>query len=403
MVMVAGTAAEWSGANPDHPFATSNASSIHSEDRHRSEPFDVTFVVQTSTDRVWLIADTCTRWTGQIVLILFLSDELPFKTNEVHSLPTACRSGSSNSTTTNANSTSSDDVPNSSLISYHNRTSTNKHNTQVEVPRVKSGTLMGSVADFPINYLRNLGIGLVQTSHFLVADVDFVPSRNLYTEIMQHGSLMLNDLMMALVVPAFQRHVGSCSSVADCRALAAQLNFIPASLEELQQCVAGNTSASTSLMANPSRSLRSRRDVCFAFQAEKNHYGHSTTRSSDWLAASAHWPVPQPITCIDSIRYEPYLVLSTWGSDTPRYDEQFTGYGKNKIQFVNHLRVAGFKFSVLPREFLVHFPHPFSPAKLTWLQNTTLRKHVDTQFASFMKKLAREYSGLNSSVTPLCS
>jgi len=217
---------------------------------------------------------------------------------------------------------------------------------------------------------------------------------------------MLNDLMLAVVVPVFQRRVRSCSSVADCRALVAQTNPIPASLEELQQCVTGIIPApatETTLEANSSRSLRSRSGNCIVFQAESNYHGHSTTRSSDWLAASAHWPVPQPITCIDSIRYEPYLVLSTWGPATPRYDEQFTGYGKNKIQFVNHLRVAGFKFSVLPREFLVHFPHPFSPAKLTWLQNTTLRKHVDTQFASFMKKLAREYSGLNSSVTPLCS
>ena len=396
-----GTSAEWSGANDDHhlPMSSAFSSAALGEPKTSSAPFDVTFVTQASIDRVWLMADTCVRWTGPIVLVVFLSEEPPFKTDGIL-LPTVCNSGRSSSTSPG------DSIPSGSLSSNQSRMLVNRQ-IRDEPARVKSALFVGSSdAEYPVNHLRNLAIGLVETSHFLVADVDFVPSRNLYTEVLQHGYHMLNDLMLAVVVPVFQRRVRSCSSVADCRALVAQTNPIPASLEELQQCVTGIIPApatETTLEANSSRSLRSRSGNCIVFQAESNYHGHSTTRSSDWLAASAHWPVPQPITCIDSIRYEPYLVLSTWGPATPRYDEQFTGYGKNKIQFVNHLRVAGFKFSVLPREFLVHFPHPFSPAKLAWARNTTLRKHVDTQFASFMKKLAREYSGLNSSVTPLCS
>jgi hypothetical protein len=31
-----------------------------------------------------------------------------------------------------------------------------------------------------------------------------------------------------------------------------------------------------------------------------------------------------------------------------RYEESFTGYGKNKIQFVNHLRFLAYEFRVLP-------------------------------------------------------
>ena len=33
---------------------------------------------------------------------------------------------------------------------------------------------------------------------------------------------------------------------------------------------------------------------------------------------------------------------------TPIYSEAFTGYGKNKIELVTHLRFAGFKFHALP-------------------------------------------------------
>ena len=38
---------------------------------------------------------------------------------------------------------------------------------------------------------------------------------------------------------------------------------------------------------------------------------------------------------------------------TPLYAEQFTGYGKNKIQFVTHLRFAGFRFHALPGAYVV--------------------------------------------------
>jgi hypothetical protein len=350
---------------------------------------------------------------------VFLHEESPLKANKVL-LPTSCHSGSSGSQTKDdsrfSSSGSSDNIPSDSTISHHGKT-LNSHETLVGATRVKSVIFVGSsVADYPVNHLRNLGIGRVQTSHFIVADVDFVPSRGLYAELLQHGSLMLNDLMLALVVPAFQRRGGSCTSVSACRALAAQTNFIPANLEELQQCMAGNTSSvptyTARLMSNSSRSLRSRSSIssrsrgssgCIVFQADNNYDGHSTTRSSDWLAASAHWLEPKPLTCFESSRYEPYLVLSTWGSATPRYDEQFTGYGKNKIQFVNHVRFAGFKFAVLPREFLMHFPHPKSSAKLAWLRNSTLHQQVDNQFVDFLKKLTKEYSSLRSSMAPICS
>jgi hypothetical protein len=48
--------------------------------------------------------------------------------------------------------------------------------------------------------------------------------------------------------------------------------------------------------------------------------------------------------CGSGVRYEPYLVLPTRGLPvglwTPAYDERFAGYGKNKIQFVQHVRYS---------------------------------------------------------------
>jgi hypothetical protein len=60
------------------------------------------------------------------------------------------------------------------------------------------------------------------------------------------------------------------------------------------------------------------------------------------------------IKCFDDNDYEPYLVLRK-GAPDPPYAEVFTGYGRNKIQHVNHLRMRGYSFSVVPGIFLVHF------------------------------------------------
>lgn len=45
-----------------------------------------------------------------------------------------------------------------------------------------------------------------------------------------------------------------------------------------------------------------------------------------------------PIPCFRSNRYEPYLLLRRCAPTLPPFAEAFTGYGKNKIQHVAHLR-----------------------------------------------------------------
>merc|ERR1740117_11269 len=94
-----------------------------------------------------------------------------------------------------------------------------------------------------------------------------------------------------------------------------------------------------------------------------NEGGHSTT---DYL----RWFMQPPdkvrrIECFLSERYEPYVILRHCPS-TPLFNEGFVGYGKNKIQHINHLRYSGFIFYVLPRSFFVHFPHPSSGARTVW-------------------------------------
>ena len=85
---------------------------------------------------------------------------------------------------------------------------------------------------------------------------------------------------------------------------------------------------------------------------------------------------------------------------TPRFDERFFGYGKNKVQLLVHLRLAGFVFEVLARGFLMHFPHPKSASKELWL-HTSAHGAVDRLFNEFRAAMAAQYRN-RTQLTPLC-
>lgn len=87
-------------------------------------------------------------------------------------------------------------------------------------------------------------------------------------------------------------------------------------------------------------------------------------RYTEWWTRS-RGDDPIPIPCFRNARYEPYLILPNLPS-TPIYSEAFTGYGKNKIELVTHLRFAGFKFYALAGAFAVHMPHVKSAQKVQW-------------------------------------
>jgi hypothetical protein len=173
------------------------------------------------------------------------------------------------------------------------------------------------------------------------------------------------------------RHRGQCGTLESCRKLLATPSFMPATLLELSACFRSNR--------------------CAVFQGDNNPEGHATTNSQDWIRSSSEWRDPRPLECFLSGRYEPYVVLSS--AAAYNYDERFKGYGKNKIQYIQHLRHENFKFAVLPREFLLHFPHPRSSAKFRWLLNPKVHRNVDREYSRYLKELRK----INTApFTPIC-
>ena len=205
---------------------------------------------------------------------------------------------------------------------------------------------------YPVNRLRNIALEAVTTSHFLVTDVDLWPSRTLYNAFLSLPAAYLARERVATVVPAFEtsnrvhKELGAAS--------------VPETFAGLRLCAAAG--------------------MCDVFKHATDT--HTSTLYDTWWAARPGddaYNVP----CFDSIRYEPYLLVPK-AAHTPAFDERFVGYGKNKIQWVQHVRMLGFAFHVLPQGFVIHVPHSKSKSRDTW--NRDNRDKKNKLFMSFIRE-----------------
>ena len=75
-------------------------------------------------------------------------------------------------------------------------------------------------SDFPINRLRKLGIRNIQTSHFMVLDMDLMLSRNLHHELERLPAWLKKSQRSAIILPLFffdrARILHYCSQLEDC-------------------------------------------------------------------------------------------------------------------------------------------------------------------------------------------
>lgn len=138
---------------------------------------------------------------------------------------------------------------------------------------------------------------------------------------------------------------------------------------------------------------------CIVFQSDNNPDGHSTTDTAAWFEYSfANATVGVvPVQCFKSTRYEPYVVIRK-DEHAPHYDENFEGYGKNKIQYIQHLRYMGFRFSILPAEFIIHYPHPRSTSKKEWLEKRHVHSKVEGHYNNFRSRIQEEHGTKNLAV-----
>jgi len=96
-----------------------------------------------------------------------------------------------------------------------------------------------------------------------------------------------------------------------------------------------------------------------------NPGGHGSTDYRKWFHQSIGGSI-LPIPCLQSNRYEPYVIIRYCQEIFPPYQSEFAGYGKNKVTWMMQVIASGFIFSQVGGAYLLHYPHLDSSSRQHW-------------------------------------
>jgi hypothetical protein len=222
--------------------------------------------------------------------------------------------------------------------------------------------------DYPVNILRNMALSRVTTSHVMYADVDFWESTDLHAilHLPTTRQALAMDPKLALVVPAFQLN-RQCWEWRECPE--ENIPRMPHNLNEL------------------AKTIKEKRGAPFD---PTNRGGHGSTLYMEWIKQEPGNRLNLP--CIRSNRYEPYLAFR-YCRELPPFQPLFSGYGKNKMTMVMHMRRSGYQFSQLGGAFVVHYPHLDSTSRMTWNEGPEeMEAHKDAKGRIWRKRPADVHS-----------
>lgn len=182
---------------------------------------------------------------------------------------------------------------------------------------------------YPINSLRNLALAQASTDLVFLVDVDFIPSSSMH-QILTDGDTYSTLLKKSkskttpcvFVVPAFELN----SDIL----LPRHQPVLPSTKSQIVEM------------------YKNQQVVGF----HTGHFapGHKATNFEYWITTDSIYQVKY------QEGFEPYIIGSR--KALPRYNEQFRGYGMNKITHLFEVNEMGFNFLVLPQVFVVSLPHP---------------------------------------------
>ena len=315
-----------------------------------AEQIDFTLVTQTSFNRLWLLEEHCRRWGRHPISITVGGPNL-----------------------------NQDDV-------YEQiRAMPSCHMEQITVTTV---TDFHGDLDYPVNRMRNLAVARIPTSHAVYVDMDFLMSNNVYNELLLYRESLV-PVQTALVLPAFELlpfcEIGTIANNQTCTE--EHLNVLPNTKEEAK-----------AIYIAPKESKYP--GGITAFDRKWNPHGHLSTDYDAWFRQDES--SVEPLSCVTSDKYEPYLVFRNC-RDVPPFPEDFNGFGRNKIVWVQQLRRAGWRFLRMGGSFLTHLPHDKSNAFHQWRSiNKAHRVNpVDDISESFRRWMIEQVP--DEHVTPYCN
>lgn len=174
---------------------------------------------------------------------------------------------------------------------------------------------------YPVNWLRNLLILKAQTEYILSIDADFLPNKNLLSDILKEFAKIESTnsgQKTAVIVPAFEIFSNDVTFPATKRDV---------TLLEGQGHV----------------------DV---FHRKWHPDGHRIWLYNTWKNARDSYSLRKESICSEP---EPYIAVRR--SQSPYFPETLLERGKNKVAYHFEMCIADFRFVVLADGFLVHKPH----------------------------------------------
>ena len=174
------------------------------------------------------------------------------------------------------------------------------------------GELGSSPTAFPINTLRNAAIARVTTSHFLLTDVDFWPSRSVYAEFLKLKPNLLRCKRCAFIAPSF-----ALKTDADGKVLAEVHRRLAC---EGTSCLDGSLIPRTTAQLKAAIRLGGHSSAAGVQKFCRPCHASSSVNWKRWPHAHNAYR----IECLKSHRFEPYFIAPAL-STTPQFVEAFVG------------------------------------------------------------------------------
>ncbi|KAB0792715.1 hypothetical protein PPYR_14674 [Photinus pyralis] len=165
----------------------------------------------------------------------------------------------------------------------------------------------------PMNYLRNVALRNVVTSHVFLADIDYLPMSKLHKTLLPYLAKMATH-KKALVIPAFATNGSKPVS--------------PLTVDELKEAWDKRF-----IIPLPEKTLGSE---------------HLPTDYKRLRNAT------EPYTIQWKPNHDPCIVVQ---SNVVEYDERFFGYGHGRVSHILELHTQNYEFIVLPNTFVVYLDH----------------------------------------------
>ncbi|CAM6099515.1 unnamed protein product [Calypogeia fissa] len=235
---------------------------------------------------------------------------------------------------------------------------------------------------YPVNGMRNVAWRMATTKLIILLDADFKPSPRMH-ERLTEDEVAYQELERkatqehhVFVVPAFELMPSYRPRLHGNSLVGWRSNIsIPETKEDLKK--------------------KWERGIVDCFHCPYSPAGHEPTNFRKFFDPSI--TTPYSIPYVEG--FEPYLLVGR--DSTPKYDERFRGYGKNKISHVYSCAHGhGMHFQVLPNAFVFEIPHPQSHSRTYWEGRATHRivglyRRFKTEVQQL--KTQRERMALNTS------